>query len=142
MELEGRIWKDGRTWLVEVPSLCLMTQGKTRKNALDMIQDAIHEIFNSYFEGIPSNFRIMIQDYKGDLFGVRTSEPRLLLSLSLIRQREESGTSIRDAAARLGSKSPNSYSQYEQGRTMMSLEKYEQLLKAANPLRHSILRIV
>ena len=43
---------------------------------------------------------------------------------------------------RLGSKPPNSYAQYEKGKINISLDKYEQLLYAANPLRHSILRVI
>jgi hypothetical protein len=30
MELEGRIWKNKRQWLVEVSSLNVMTQGESR----------------------------------------------------------------------------------------------------------------
>jgi hypothetical protein len=41
MELEGRIWKDGKFWLVEIPILDAMTQGKSRKDALRMIEDAV-----------------------------------------------------------------------------------------------------
>jgi len=142
MELEGRIWKDKKFWLVEVPSLGIMTQGKTRKEALEMIQNAILETVHAYFEQLPRGFSVTITDYKHEAIGVRASDHKVLLSLSLIRQREESGSTIREAAKRLGSKSPNSYAQYEQGSTMMSVEKYAQLLQAANPVRHSLLRIL
>ena len=50
MELEGRIWKNKKHWLVEVSSLNIMTQGKTREEALFMIKDAIMEYIRYYFE--------------------------------------------------------------------------------------------
>lgn len=43
-----------------------------------------------------------------------------MLALSLRRQREKSGLTIREAAERLGSKSPNAYAQYEKGRIRIS----------------------
>jgi predicted RNase H-like HicB family nuclease len=49
MELEGKIWKSKKLWLVEVPSLNLMTQGKTRAEALDMIEDAVTGLIHCYF---------------------------------------------------------------------------------------------
>ncbi len=65
-----------------------------------------------------------------------------MLALSLRRQREKSCLTIREAAERLGSKSPNAYAQYEKGRIKISLDKYESLLQAANPCQTSRLRIV
>lgn len=53
-----------------------------------------------------------------------------------------SGSTVREAAKRLGSKSPNSYAQYELGKIKVSLDKYEKLLYAVNPSNHSRLRIV
>ena len=33
MEFEGRRWKDGKFWLIEIPALNIMTQGTTKKKA-------------------------------------------------------------------------------------------------------------
>ena len=43
MKLEGRIWKDEKTgyWVVYVPLLDISSQGRSRKAALAMIEDAI-----------------------------------------------------------------------------------------------------
>jgi len=142
MELEGKVWKDGRLWIVEIPCLNVSTQGKTRKNALFMIQDAVFELMNSYFGGLDKKFKISINDYKKDAFGLTSNDNKLLLSFLLIRQREENGLSIRDVAKRLESKSPNSYAQYEKGRINFSIDQYEKLMHAINPKRISILRVV
>lgn len=143
MEMEGKIWKDGKFWLVEVPSLDAMTQGKTRKEALSMIEDLVLEMARCYFNAdIKKGFAVTVTDYKKDVIGISSSDNKLLLALSLRKQREKSGSTIREAAERMGSKSPNAYAQYERGRIRISLDKYEQLLQAANPFKHSLLRIV
>ena len=45
MRLEGSLKKYGKYWLVEVPALDAMTQGKTRKDALLMINDYLSILF-------------------------------------------------------------------------------------------------
>lgn len=143
MELEGKVWKNGKHWLVEVPSLDVMTQGYTKEESLMMIRDAILGLVHSYFESdVEKDFDVMVHAYKSNVIGITTTNYRLLLALSLRRQREQSGATIREASKRLGSDSPNAYAQYEQGKTKIPLEKYELLLRAANPLRHSLLKIV
>lgn len=134
MELEGKIFRDGRFWLVEIPSLDAMTQGRTRKEALSMAQNLVFEMMHSYFENqLCKDFKVTVSDYKKDFIGITTNETKFLLALSLRRQREKSGSTVKDAAKRLGSKSPNAYAQYERGLTNISIDKFEHLLIAANP---------
>jgi len=142
MELQGKIWKNKNHWLVEVPSLDMMTQGKTRKEALFMIKDAIMNYMIYYFESEIEGFDLVIIDYKKSVIGITANNNKLLLALSLRKQREQSGSTVREAAERLGSNSPNSYAQYEKGRTRISLDQYEKLLFAANPHQHRQLRII
>lgn len=143
MELEGKVWKSGKHWLIEVPSLDVMTQGHTKDEALLMIRDAILELIHSYYEKtVKKDFDISVHLYKGNIIGVTATDYRFLLAFSLKRQREQSGSTVREASKRLGSVFPNAYAQYEQGKTKIPLEKYELLLQAANPLKHSLLRVV
>lgn len=142
MELEGRIWKNKNHWLVEIPSLNVMTQGETRDEALFMIQDAILEYMKYYFESEMKGFELTVHDYKKTVIGISANNAKLLLALSLRKQREKSGSTIREVSERLGSKSPNAYAQYEKGKTNISLDYYEKLLHAANPYQHRFLRIV
>jgi predicted RNase H-like HicB family nuclease len=141
MELEGRVWKNKNHWLVEVPSLNIMTQGKTREEALFMIKDAILEYIRYYFESESEEFALTVNDYKKSVIGITSNSNKLLLALSLRKQREKSGSTVREAAERLGSRSPNSYAQYEKGKTRISLDQYEKLLLAANPHQHRSLRV-
>jgi predicted RNase H-like HicB family nuclease len=143
MELEGKIWKDGKFWLVEVPAIDVCTQGRTRKEALMMIEDAITELMTEYFQANEiKDIKLEILDREKNLIGIKASNNNLMLSFSLIRQRELSKSTVREVAERLGSKSPNAYAQYERGKMRITLDQYERLLQAANPERPPILRVV
>ncbi len=143
MELEGRVWKSKQQWLVEVPSLDIMTQGESYEEALEMIKDALIELVRCYFPTkAGKDFDVKVHDYKKGVIGITTTDNKLLLALSLRRQREKSQTTIREASERLGAKSPNAYAQYEKGKIRISLEQYEKLLHAANPFQHTLLRVI
>lgn len=141
MELIGKVWKEGKFWLVEVPVIDVCTQGRTRKEALEMIQDAISELLISYFPKEKDKLKLEIIDYAKSVIGIKSSNNNLMLSFSLIRQREMTKSTVRDVAERLGSKSPNSYAQYERGKMGITVDQYERLLLAVNPKRPPILRI-
>lgn len=141
MEFEGKIWKSQTHWLIEVPSLNMMTQGYTKEEAKEMLKGAILEYFQYYFDD-DEDFGLTVNTYTKGIIGVSASNPKLLLALSLRRQREKSGSTVRDAAERLGSNSPNAYAQYEKGKTRISLDQYDKLLHAANPVNRIILRVV
>lgn len=143
MELEGKIWKSGKFWLVEVPAIDVCTQGRTRKEALVMIEDAIMELIAEYFQSNEiKGFKLQIYDYEKNIIGIKASNNNLMLSFSLIRQREMSKSTVREVAERLGSKSPNAYAQYERGKMRFTMDQYERLLQAANPYNSPILRVV
>lgn len=140
MELEGKVWKSKKYWLIEVPTLNIMTQGHSKDEAIEMMKDAVNEYIHYYFESeIEGTFEINVHIYKKGIIGIEATNNKLLLALSLRRQREKSGSTVREASERLGSKSPNSYAQYEKGITRMSLDQYGKLLQAANPSQHAVL---
>lgn len=142
MELEGRVWKDGKFWLVEVPILDVMTQGKSKKDALRMIEDAVTGLIECYFEGNRrKKLGVKALLREDDVIGITAKDTKILLALSLIKQREKSNSTIREVSKRLGSKSPNAYAQYERGRLSVTLEKYEELLTAVNPFQHRHIRV-
>jgi len=142
MELEGRVWKDPDSswWLVEVYFLDVMTQGKTKKEALAMIKDAVIELLkDSYEDLLDKRFQLTVNLYEDGIFGMGASDDTLLFALGLKRQRVRSGSTIRDVSKRLKSKSPNAYARYERAQARPSLEKYAELLQAANPSRRPLL---
>ena len=143
MEIEGKVWKEGNMWLVEIPSLDAMTQGKTRQRVVAMAKNLVIEMLQAYFPNeMQDGFQVTISDSKEGLISITANETKLLLALSLRRQREKSGSTVKEAAERLGSKSPNAYAQYERGQTSITIEKFEHLLIAANPREKRRLRLV
>lgn len=142
MELEGRVWKDPTSswWLIEISFLDVMTQGRTRKEALEMIKDAVMELLkDSYEDLLDKKFSLLVTLYEDGVIGLGASDDKLLLALGLKRQRLRSGSTIRDVSYRLRSKSPNAYSRYERAQARPSLEKYAELMHAANPNRRPLL---
>jgi len=115
MELEGRVWKSRKkgdpSWLVEVSALDIVTQGHSREEALEMIQDAILELMRSaYRSARKKSFDIMVHDYEKDgLISISCSDPKLLAAFSIKRQRLKTRTTLREAARIL--EQPGSYHQ-------------------------------
>ena len=127
MRFEGRVFKQGRYWAIEVPVLGLVTQGRTKKDALAMIADAIESLVNR--EG----FRVEVFPGKGETFEVGSQDQPALTALLLRRQRVLSGLSLAEVAKRLGASSLNAYARYEQGRTQPTLAQFSKLLAAVSP---------
>jgi predicted RNase H-like HicB family nuclease len=132
MQFYGRVWKteEKLAWVIEVPSFGIMTQGHTRKEALAMLKDAIEELIYSYFN---ARVKVEVNDHGHGVLGFTCQDKKYLLSLSLIKQRQESRMTIREVASRLGSKSPNAYAKYEKGVINISIEKFDELISAVNP---------
>lgn len=140
MELEGKVWKDPHSswWIAEISFLDVMTQGKTKTEALEMIGDAVIELLRDSYK-LDKKFRVTVNVYEGETIGLGATDYKLLLALGLKRQRMRSGASIREVSKRLKSNSPNAYARYERAESKPSLEKYAELLHAANPERRPLL---
>ena len=137
MRLEGLIWKSkkSRYWLAEVRDLDLVTQGSSRKDAAQMLHDAIESLVDWH------GFRVQIEPGERDQCTVRSNDDARLVALMLRRLRAREGLSVREVAARLGSKSPNAYAQYETGRVAPSLDTLTRLVSALNPRLEPVLRV-
>src|SRR5262249_56720605 len=96
MRFHGRVYKDGKFWLVEIPILNAMTQGHTRKEALAMVKDLLETLANH------PGFAVQVHPGKQEEFEVSSTDMRIMISLLLRRQRERSGLSLAEAAQRLG----------------------------------------
>ena len=68
-------------------------------------------------------------------FEIVADDTARMISLLLRRQRQKSGLSLAQAADRLGARSRNAYARYEQGRTVPTVAKLDELLKAVAPGR-------
>ncbi len=134
MRLEGKLWKDSeKFWLIEIPMLDLMTQGRTKKEALSMMVDAMETLVNR------KGFHADIQASKNGKVSVGTNDLALLIALLLKRKREKSGLSLEEVSRRLGVRSRNAYARYEQGTSVPTVSKLTELLRAIDPSRDVVL---
>lgn len=133
MRFAGRVFKMGRRWAIEIPILGVTTQGRTRRDALEMIADAIESLANK--EG----FSIEVHPGKGEYFEIDSVDQATLTAFLLRRRRTMQGLSLSAVARRLGAKSLNSYARYEQGRAVPSVETLSRLLAAVSGERDFVL---
>ncbi len=134
MRFEGRVFRDGRWWLAEIPILDAMTQGRTRKEALEMIADWLETMIDR------RGFEATVFRRDGDEFEIAGSDAASMTALLLRRRRAASGKSLRDIASGLGSTSRNAYARYERGEAVPTVEKLDELLKATTPGADFVIR--
>lgn len=134
MRFEGKLTREGRWWIAEVPLLEAMTQGRTRKEALEMIADWLETMVNR------RGFRAEVYNSGKSEFELSGNSAAALTALLLRRRREAAGVSLREVASRLGASSRNAYARYERGDAVPSLEKLDELLKAAAPGHDFVIR--
>lgn len=133
MRFEGTLKKEGRFWIVEVPVLGVMTQGKSRKEALLMIGDAI--------ETLTYDCECAVTVHPGvrERFEVSGSNTSVMIALALSNLRRENSLSLGQVAARLGRLSRNAFARYESGDVTPTITKLEELLKAIDPKRDLVI---
>ncbi len=134
MRFEGKLSREGRFWLAEIPLLEAMTQGRTRAEALEMIADWLETMVNR------KNFQARVFPTGKHTFEVGGSDAAAMTALLLRRRREASGASLREVASRLGASSRNAYARYERGEVVPTLDKLDALLKAASPEGDFVIR--
>ncbi len=137
MVFEGKIYKHhGKWWVIEVPILDLMTQGKTKREARLMLKDALQLLINN------KKLKIQLITKGPNTFLLKSNNPTLLLSLFLKRQRASQNISLSEMAKKLNVKSKNAYAQYEQGRSEPSLSKLQEFIAALLPHKDISIHLV
>lgn len=127
MRFYGKLYKDGKFWLAEVPILDAMTQGRTKKEAFAMVCDLLETLADR------PGFSVTVHPGRHGDFEVGSTDTRGLVSLLLKRQRQRSGLSLAEAAQRMGYVSPNAYARYERGSSVPNVEKLTELIQAIAP---------
>ena len=133
MRLAGRVFRTGRWWAIEVPILGVATQGGTRKEAFEMIADAVEQIIER------KGFRVCVHRGEGENFEISANDPAALTALLLRRLRRRAGLTLAEVAARLDAKSLNSWARYEQGRAVPTIVKLTELFAAVAPGRDFVI---
>lgn len=139
MWLNGRVFKSGKTryWAAESESLAVHTQGKSKKDANEMLKDAIELLAFDY--GLEIN--IIVKPGEEDEVYIGANDNKAMLSLILKRQRQINKLTMKDVAARMGSESKTAYARYEQGKVEPTLSKLQELIEAINPKLKPIFHI-
>jgi predicted RNase H-like HicB family nuclease len=133
MRFQGKVYKDGKFWLAEVPIFAAMTQGRTRKEALAMIADWFETMVNR------PGFAVTVHEGRKGNFELSSPDTKAMVGLLLQRQRQLSGLSLAAVAERLGAKSRNAYARYERGVSVPTVEKLDELLQAVSGGRDFVL---
>ena len=134
MRLEGRILRDGRWWVAEIPMLDAMTQGRTRKDLLAMVADLVRTLADD------AELNVSVLWDRTGRMEIESSEPEKLVALLLRRRRQKAGLTLEEVAARLGQTSRNAYARYEQGRSVPSVTRLGELLGAVNAESDFVIR--
>lgn len=129
MRFQGSVRKDGKFWLAEVPVFDAMTQGRSRREALEMIADWFVTMAGR------KDFDVRVYPTGKAGFEIGSDDTRTMIGLLLQRQRQMSGLSLAQAAERLGARSRNAYARYEQGVSDPTVSKLDELLRAVAPDR-------
>lgn len=127
MYFTGNLKKDGKFWMVEVPDLDVATQGKTKKEALEMIGDAIEVLVNK------DGFKIIVEVTGADTFLISANNPSQLIAIFLKRQREAKNMSVREIAKAMKYSAHGSYAQYETGKSMPGIDFVDRFIKTIRP---------
>lgn len=127
MYFTGKLQKDGKFWMVEVPELDLATQDRSKKEALKMIADAIETLANK------NGFKVIVESTGPKDFLVSSNEPARLMALFLKRQREAKNLSVREVAKAMDYTAHGAYAQYETGRSMPGIDFIDRFVKTVNP---------
>ena len=126
MYLQGKVWRDGKFWLIEIEILDVMTQGKTKREAYKMLKDAIELLVNK------KGFKVTVLPKEGSEFFIKASNEQELIAFMLKQQRIKNHLTIQEITHRLRVNSINAYAQYEQGKSLPSLTKIQKFLSAMN----------
>jgi hypothetical protein len=95
MRFEGKLVRDGRFWLAEIPLLDAMTQGRTRKEALEMIGDWLETMVDR------RGFSASVHPRGTREFEVSGVDAGAMTALLLRRSRDSSGESSERVAQTL-----------------------------------------
>lgn len=127
--LGGKVWKSNTSkyWLIYVPMLDLRTEGSSKKDAIDMLEDAIQMLVHK------KGFKVDIHFKSEGKFVIGANDQKAWIAFFLQRARAKQGLTIEEVARRMGATSKTAYARYEYGETLPSLDKLSEILDAVFP---------
>ena len=142
MFLEGRVWRDpddAKMWLIEIPILNLMAQGKSKKDAFKMIKNVTSELIRDLPTDVSKGYVLKTEEFEEGKFGLTCSIPIILIAIIVRRQRE--GAGLRQKRTKADAVLPMYTDNIETGRSACSILKFVEILEFLNPKQKLVLRI-
>lgn len=127
--------KDANFYLAEAPDFDILTQGKNKSDALEMLKSSVEILVSS------KDFNAIIKE-NSQKYYLSANNYNVLIALLLKRQRQKHGITLKEIAHRLGSNSANAFARYEQGKAKPSIQKLNQLISAINPKLEPVLQLM
>ena len=84
MQILGKIWKDGKLWVIECPTLDASTQASTKKDALAMMVDLVQTMVND------DKYDVSICADGNDTFSMTFKDPTPVIAAIIARSRSSS----------------------------------------------------
>ena len=125
MMIRGTITKVDRWYAVDAPALGLHTQGRGKADSLRMAAAWVRDMLDRQDLEVE-----VVPDATGGGFSLRSADAAALVGLVLRQHRTAAGMTLREAAGRMGSTSPNAYARYENGTAMPTVAQLDRLLAA------------
>ena len=135
MRFEGTLHKEGKYWAVQFAPMGVHTQGRSKKEALEMAKDAIETLVDK--EG----FNVLVELIGETFFAVSAKDEKILIGAILKRKRILQGLTAQQVAKSMHQKSATGYLRYEQGKISLSLKKLGEILIAMNPANKPVIKI-
>jgi Helix-turn-helix len=124
MRIEGKVWKDGKFWVVALPVLDFSTQALKASEVEMMMIDAVRSAMEE------PKLQVKFLKTGQDTWSLEFAEAKDFVTFFLKQLRLQQGLSIEEVSKRLGYKSRASYFQYEVGRREPSIGQFEAIVKA------------
>jgi predicted RNase H-like HicB family nuclease len=86
MMFSGRVYKDDKFWLAEIPIIDAMTQGNTREHALEMVADMLETMVNK------KELQVEIISSSDDKFEIGSQDSNALTAFLAQRKQEITGS--------------------------------------------------
>ena len=121
-------------WAIGVPLLGIYTQGRSKNDALRMIEDAVENAVEM------KGFKVEAQATGDETFALSANDFKVLLGFLLKQQRSSKKLSLRKVSDKLGSTSPNAFTRYEKAKANTTLEKLAELMGAVSEDKFLLLK--
>lgn len=122
--------KESIPYFIQINDLEVYSQGKTLKEAYDMILDVFGMLISEYTKGKCTKEDLTLQSKDGLTFDIVTSKIKEVSAFVIHRLRMFADLSQDDVVKNMGKTSRNSLASYEYAKSEAGLSKFQEILNA------------